>query len=71
MITVVKRAPFVVFLCIGFALGDLGCIGYWNSVGIHLKFNNASWLWLLHKLFGSFSQQPRSIGGCRELSAPS
>ena len=39
MITVVKRAPFVVFLCIGFALGDLVCIGYWNSVGIHLKFN--------------------------------
>ena len=39
MITVVKRAPFVVFLCIGFALGDLGCIGYWNYVGIHIKFN--------------------------------
>ena len=42
MITVVKRAPFVLFLCIGFALGDLVCIGYWNSVGIHLKFNMVS-----------------------------
>ena len=41
MITMVKRAPFAMFLCIGFPLGDLGCIGYWNSVGIHLT--NSTW----------------------------
>ena len=54
MITVVKRAPFVVFLCIGFALGDLGCIGYWNSVGIHLKFNSYSIVIVLRHIASYF-----------------
>ena len=31
----------IVFLCIGFPLGVLGCIGYWNFVGIHLQFNTS------------------------------
>ena len=36
-----NEIPSIVFLCIGFPLGDLVCIGYWNFVGIHLKFNTS------------------------------